>query len=125
MSVITDVLLVCNTYDAELALSLKLGGGEGGADRLWQFKEADARKSCGGDKVFTTVVVTASVNYLDRKSMIQKLQDAAWKSPENVLVLVKHEGDVRPAVWGFAGARYFGSVDEPRRLVCLVEAVPS
>lgn len=121
MSVITDIVLLCNDDDLAMATSRQFCGM---TDNPWQLKQL-ATIDAGGDKVFCEIVLAASVNYLDHGAFIKMVEIAPWEAPENVLVMIKHENDVRPAVWGFAGARYFGSVDEPRNLVCLVEAVPS
>lgn len=59
------------------------------------------------------------------ESIAQRIEALSWRFPESVILLIEEENDVRPAVWGFAGARCFGSVNEPRKFVCLVPAVPS
>ena len=53
------------------------------------------------------------------------IEAAPWRVTSAVLLLIMEENDVRPAVWGFAGAHSFGDVEKPRRFVCLVPAVPS
>ncbi len=89
-----------------------------------RFARIDTR-AAGGDKVFTKGMALAAVNYADLEFILAEVEKAPWKAPEEVLLLVEPDQHVRSAVYGFAGARYFGCVDEPRKIIELVAAVPS
>ena len=76
-------------------------------------------------KMLQLQLAATAVNGFDVQDLVQRIESAPWRSPEAVMLLVLGEQEMRPAVWGFAGASSFECVDVPRRFVELLERVTS
>ncbi len=125
MSVITNLVLVFSSVDCRVVDDLVLG--EYTADQ--RFVDVTEVASAGARgpsrKMLTIRIAATAVNYLGSlDDLIARMTCAPWQRPESVLLLVQGDGHLRPAVWGFAGARYLDCVEEPRRIECFLPAVP-
>lgn len=125
MSVITSLVLVYHAVD-RLVVSGLLLDEDTEEQRFVDVTEAVNEEACGPRRKMMTVRLSATaVNYFSVQQLTKRIERSLWESPESVILLVNGQDDVRPSVWGFAGAHCFRCVDEPLRFVCLLEAVPS
>ena len=126
MSVVTSLVLVFSARDRDVVGDLVLGACTE-VQRFVDVTEAANGGAVGPSrKMLQLRVAATAVNYLvSVADLASRVEAAPWRAPESVLLLVQGESEVRPAVWGFAGALYFGTIDEPRRFVRLVSAVRS
>ena len=126
MSVVTSLVLVFSARDRDVVGDLVLGACTE-VQRFVDVTEAANGGAVGPSrKMLPLRVAATAVNYLASVAdLAARVEAASWKAPESVLLLAQREHGVRPAVWGFAGALYFGTVDEPRKFVCLIPAVLS
>lgn len=126
MSVVTDIVLIYDETDRRVVADLWLDDGAREQCFVDVTEAANAGAIGPKRKMLQLRIAATAVNGFDGvEQLAERIAVASWEAPENVLLLVKGEEEVRPAVWGFAGALYFGCVDEPRRFECFVPAVRS
>jgi hypothetical protein len=102
VSVITDIILVCDMDDEALVCErLPIAG-----------KPIDRKSLTGGDKVFCTIVFAWAKNYLDRDEFFREVEAVPWEAPSSVMLLVTHEEEVCPAVYRLGETDVYSHTDE-------------
>lgn len=126
MSVVTSLVLIYDISDREVVSNLELGEYTG-LQHLVSVTEAANAGAVGPSRAALAIGLAATaVKYLgDPEDLAGRIERAPWRRPECVLLLVRQQEEVRPSVWGFTGALYFGTVEVPRRFERLLPAVQS
>lgn len=126
MSVVTSLVLLYCSADDTIVDTLQLDPEHTEDQRFIDVPEAANEAVVGPSrKMLQLRLAATAVNYFDVKQLAARITDLPWKEPESVMLLALGESELRPAVWGFEGARYFRSVTDPKRFVQLLAAVPS
>lgn len=88
MSVVTNIVVMCQLYEAPAAL---------GTLQELGFEQVDHQ--AGGTKQMEVEVWAGAWNHLDLRMAQDKISNAPWNDREGLIVLIQEQLDENPKVW--------------------------